>query len=132
MAKTQDYLDYLKSHDLPLWGPQHPRYKAMRQFCSSHNDFQDYKAFAERLTDEELANLALTLCHQTDKLMTSYLEKLEKRFVTEGGIKERMHAARTGYRETVAHRLKELEAEKQKLKEENQRLRQLLEHPRLS
>ena len=64
--------------------------------------------------------------------MTSYLEKLEKRFVTEGGIKERMHAARTGYRETVDHRLKELEAENQKLKEENQRLRQLLEHPRLS
>ena len=128
----EDYLDYLKSHDLPLWDPQHPRYRAMRQFCSAHNDYQDYKAFAERLTDEELANIALTLCHQTDKLMTSYLEKLEKRFVTEGGIKERMHAARTGYRETVDHRLKELEAENQKLKEENQRLRQLLEHPRLS
>ena len=89
----------------------------------------DYKAFAERLTDEELANIALTLCHQTDKLMTSYLEKLEKRFVTEGGIKERMHAARTSYRENVDRRLEELEAENQKLKEENQRLRQLLGLP---
>ena len=126
----EDYLDYLKRNDLSLWTPQHPRYAAMRQFCSSHNDYHAYKAFAERLNDEELANMALTLCHQTDKLMTTYLEKLEKRFVTEGGIKERMHAARTGYRESVDRRLQELEAENQKLREENQRLRQLLENLR--
>lgn len=128
----EDYLDYLKRNNLPLWDFQHPRYAAMRQFCSRHNDYHDYKSFAERLNDEELANMALTLCHQTDKLMTSYLEKLEKRFVTEGGIKERMHAARTGYRESVDRRLQELEAENQRLREENQRLRQLLENPRES
>ena len=35
-----------------------------------------------------MANMALTLCHQTDKMMCAYIEKLEKRFVTEGGIKK--------------------------------------------
>ena len=126
----EDYLDYLKRNNLPLWDSEHPRYETMRRFCSKHNDYRDYKSFAEQLNDEELANMALTLCHQTDKLMTSYLEKLKKRFVIEGGIKERMHAARTGYRENADQRLKELEAENQRLKEENQHLRQLLGMPR--
>ena len=75
----EDYLDYLKRNNLPLWDSEHPRYETMRRFCSKHNDYRDYKSFAEQLNDEELANMALTLCHQTDKLMTSYLEKLEKR-----------------------------------------------------
>lgn len=63
-----------------------------------------------------MANLLLTLCHQTDKMMCAYLEKLEHRFVTEGGIKERMHAARTGYRQEVDARLRALEAENLQLK----------------
>jgi four helix bundle suffix protein len=42
--------------------------------------------------------MAITICHFADKMSTNYLQMLEKRFVTEGGIKERMHAARTGYR----------------------------------
>ena len=45
------------------------------------------------MNDEEMANLALTLCHQTDKLMCAYIERLEETFVKEGGIKERMYAA---------------------------------------
>ena len=37
------------------------------------------------------------------------MEGLEKTFVTQGGIKERMHAARTGYRQQQDKRLAELE-----------------------
>ena len=68
------------------------------------------------MNDEEMANLALTLCHQTDKMMCAYIEKLEKQFVTEGGIKERMHAARTGYRQEVDAHMRALEAENAALK----------------
>ena len=38
--------------------------------------------------DEEMANIGLTLCHMTDKMMTSFLQKLEKDFIENGGIKE--------------------------------------------
>ena len=55
--------------------------------------------------------MALTLCHMIDRMMTTYLHKLEKEFVTEGGIKERMHAARTGYRQAETERLRFLEQE---------------------
>ena len=80
-----------------------------------------------KMNDEEMANLLLTLCHQTDRMMCAYIEKLEKRFVTEGGIKERMHAARTGYRQEVDARLKALEEENQRLKKENEELKKRLE-----
>ena len=75
------------------------------------------------MTDEEYANLLLTLCHQTDKMMCAYLSKLEERFVTEGGIKERMYAARTGYRQAQDARTKQLEAENNALKAENAELK---------
>lgn len=114
----EDYADYLRSHHLAVWDSSHPRAASLRQFCRGRNDYADFEAMAARLNDEELANLCLTLCHQTDKLMVTYLEKLEKGFVTEGGIKERMHAARTGYRQGQASRMKALEQENSRLKEE--------------
>ena len=76
------------------------------------------------MNDEEFANLLITLCHQTDKMMCSYVEKLEQRFVTEGGIKERMHAARTGYRKLQDEHMHRLEQESQALKKENQMLKE--------
>lgn len=42
-------------------------------------------------------------------MMNKYMESLERTFVTEGGIKERMHAARTSYRQQQDKRLAELE-----------------------
>lgn len=120
----EDYKDYLKSHNLPLWNSSNDRYERMRLFCREHNDYDAYSQIAETMSDEEMANLALTLCHQTDKMMVKYLEQLEKQFVTEGGIKERMHAARTGYRNGMDNRLHELEAENQQLKEEVAKLKE--------
>ena len=75
------------------------------------------------MNDEEMANLLLTLCHQTDKMMCAYIETLEKRFVMEGGIKERMYAARTGYRQQQDAHMKALETENQQLKAENAALK---------
>lgn len=49
-------------------------------------------------------------------MMNKYLQSLEKLFVTQGGIKERMYAARTGYR-------KAQDEEHQRLVAENATLR---------
>ena len=56
-------------------------------------------------------------------MFASYLKQLEQRFVEEGGVKERMSDARTGYRQEMKNRLKELEAENRKLKDENEALK---------
>lgn len=122
-----DYQDYLNTHHLQTWDNNHPRLKRLRNFCHKHNDYSDYEPLMGKMNDEEMANLALTLCHQTDKMMCRYLERLEERFVKEGGIKERMYAARTGYRQAQDAKLKSLEEENARLKAENQNLRKKLE-----
>lgn len=125
-----DYHDYLNTHHLTLWDANSERQRKLREFCHSHNEYSAYAPLVAKMTDEETANLLLTLCHQTDKMMCAYIEKLEKKFVTEGGIKERMHAARTGYRQEVDARLKALEEENRRLKEENKRLKEEIEGKR--
>lgn len=122
-----DYHDYLNTHHLAVWPKESDRQQRLRDFCHSHNDYSDYEPLIGKMTDEEMANLLLTLCHQTDKMMCSYIEHLEERFVKEGGIKERMYAARTGYRQQQDERLKALEAENQRLKAENEALRKRIE-----
>ena len=113
----EDYEDYLKSHSFQHWDTKHPRFDALLKYCREHNDSADYMSLVEKMTDEELCNLAITLCHITDKMMVSYLDYLEKRFVTEGGIKERMHSARTGYRQEQDAKMTFLEQENRRLKE---------------
>ena len=63
--------------------------------------------------------------------MCSYLKVLEKRFVEQGGIKERMHAARTGYRQAQDDLLERLKTENEQLKAEVQRLKAELERRKL-
>ena len=111
-----DYNDYLNTHHLTPWSSENPRQQKLKEFCHSHNDYSDYAQFVVKMNDEEMANLLLTLCHQTDKMMCAYIEKLEHKFVTEGGIKERMHAARTGYRKEQDARMLALEEENKLLK----------------
>ena len=122
-----DYQDYLNTHHLTIWPTDSERQQRLRDYCHSHNDYSDYAPLVAKMNDEEMANLLLTLCHQTDKMMCAYIEKLEQRFVTEGGIKERMHAARTGYRQEVDAHMRALEAENQQLKAENAALKAKLE-----
>lgn len=65
------------------------------------------------MNDEELANMAICLCHQIDKALTKYIERRDREFVTEGGIRERMTAARleqrTTQRETIEAQTRRIE-----------------------
>lgn len=112
----EDYEDYLKRNNLPLWDKTHPRFDKMVDFCRVNNDWSAYKPLSETLDAEEFCNMALTLCHITDKMFCGYLKHLEKTFKEQGGIKERMHAVRTGYRQEQDARMHALEAENAALK----------------
>lgn len=113
----EDYEDYLDTRHL-RWTKGHPRYTAMMEFTRKNNKAEAYKKIIDEGTDEEMANLGLTLAHQVDCMMIGYLHRLEKKFVEDGGIKERMTAARLGRRQTqnqeiaaLKARVAELEAE---------------------
>lgn len=121
-----DYEDYLRTRQLTQWDTQHPRYSKMRNWTKTE-DFSINHAFrAEQLSDEEVANLGITLCHQIIFMLNNLLKTLQDRFVTQGGIKERMHAARTGYRQEQDEELNNLREEVPQLKAEIARLRALL------
>lgn len=112
----EDYRDFLSSRSLPLWVSGQPRYDKMVAFCRSHNKAADYEPYFEKWTAEEMANTGLTLCHMTDAMMNTFIKKLDEEFVRNGGIKERMYAARTGYRKGQDERLRFLEVENERLK----------------
>jgi four helix bundle suffix protein len=105
----QDYDDFLKSRRMSMWTPVDERFQPMQDFTRSHNQLADYEPYFEKWTAEEMANVGITLCYQVDTMMNKYMESLEHTFVTQGGIKERMHQARTGYRQQQDDRLNELE-----------------------
>lgn len=120
----EDYRDHINKHGLTLWEPGYSRYQPMQEFTRSHNLPEEYLRFAEQWNEEEFANTCLTLCFQVDAMMNSYLKSLEKTFVTEGGIKERMHKARTGYRQGQDERLRFLEQENAELRQQLQNYQQ--------
>ena len=55
------------------------------------------------MNDEEIANLSITLIHQAMYMLHKLLITMQERFVTEGGIKERMFQARVNYRNSQSH-----------------------------
>ena len=122
----EDYQDYLHARQLTVWTAGHPRYDAMLDYCRKHNKVGDYEQYFDSWSAEEMANVALTLCHITDKLMTAYQDQLEKQFVSEGGIRERMTAARLGYRNDQKQQIEMLRNENQALHARIQELEQLL------
>ena len=119
-----DYTDYLRVHALEQWAMDSEKARQARQVCSRHNDTAYYRtAIAER-SAETIANIAITLIHQEDVLLRKLLQRLEDDFVRQGDIKERMYAARTGYRQEQDTRLAALEAENKQLREKNTRLQE--------
>ena len=114
----EDYLDYIRSRRLALWGTRHPRYDGLLSFCRAHNALEDYEPFFDRWTDEELANCANTLCHMVDRMLATHLAKKEADFTENGGIRERMTAARLGRRKTQNEENAALKAENASLRRE--------------
>jgi len=57
-----------------------------------------------------------------DRMMTTYQKQLEETFIKEGGIKERMTAARLGYR---TNQREEIERLKRELESANRRIAEL-------
>ncbi len=95
----------------------------MLSFCRMHNRLPDYEPLFDKAGDEELANLALTLCHMVDRMMTSHLKKKEADFVENGGIRERMTAARLGRRKSQNEEIAALKARVAALEAENAALK---------
>ena len=122
----EDYHDYLKRKGLKEWYGKNPRFDQLHEFCRNHSQYKDYETLLPRMSDEELANMAICLCHQVDSALTKYIENKDREFTTEGGIRERMTAARLGQRETQRQIIERLMQENARLNAEVLRLQAAL------
>ena len=129
----EDYQDYLKRKGFSEWFDSNKeRFDKLHQFCSRHSLYEDYQPLMQKMNDEELANMAICLCHQVDKAMTSYIERKDREFTTEGGIRERMTAARLEQRSAQKETIAQQEQEITRLKQEIARLRTVITKAGLS
>ncbi len=96
-----DFQDFLRQHNLPLWGKEHPRAREIRALAyKSDRSYSTYKTYFEQSSQEVAANAAICLIHQANYLLDQQLQALEKEFVEEGGFTERLYRVRAQARKT--------------------------------
>lgn len=96
----KDYQDFLRVRDLPIWDKDSKEARYVRRLGSRPGvTFEAYREFCETRPAGTVANIAICLIHQANYLLDQQLRRLEKDFIREGGLRERMTRARLRYRD---------------------------------
>ncbi|OGM76106.1 hypothetical protein A2210_00740 [Candidatus Woesebacteria bacterium RIFOXYA1_FULL_40_18] len=92
-----DYLDYLRQHNLKIWDKDNPRSLAIRKIAYKiYKDYNDYKNYIS--PPETAANAMVILINQTNRLLDQKLRWLEEDFIKNGGFRENLFKKRLEYR----------------------------------
>lgn len=91
----EDYRDYLRVRDLVMWDKDSKEAQYVRKLGNKpHTTYEAYREFCETRPAEVVANIAICLIHQANYLLDQQLKRLEKDFLKDGGLRERMTRAR--------------------------------------
>jgi len=91
----EDYRDFLRVRSLRLWEKNSREALFVRRLGRTENvTYETYRTYIETRPPEVAANIIICLIHQTNYLLDQQIRQLEKAFVTEGGLSERMTKAR--------------------------------------
>lgn len=94
-----DYRDFLRVRDQVIWDKDSKEARFVRQMGrKTPHTFELYREFWETRPPEVIANIAICLLHQTNYLLDQQLKHLEKDFLEQGGLRERMFKARLNHR----------------------------------
>ncbi len=94
-----DYRDYLRVSEHALWEKESREAMFVRRLGrKSPQNFELYGQFVETRPPEVLTNIAICLIHQTNYLLDQQLRRLEKDFLEQGGLRERMFKVRLNHR----------------------------------
>lgn len=92
-----DYLDFLRQHNLKLWDKNSPQARKVRSLVyNRYNSYINYKNYIGN--PETAANAIICLINQTNALLDQKLRWLEEKFVKEGGFRENLFKKRINYR----------------------------------
>lgn len=96
----EDYRDYLRVRDLVTWEKDSKEAQYVRKLGSKpYTTYETYRTYVDTRSAEVLANIAICLIHQANYLLDQQIKRLEKDFLKEGGLRERMTKARLQARE---------------------------------
>lgn len=93
-----DYEDYLRVRNLEQWSVNSSKAIQTRMACKKHTDSDYFRKAITVRPDETIADIAITLIRQTDSSPRKLIDHLKTEFLTHGGIKEEMYAARKEWR----------------------------------
>ena len=94
-----DYEDYLRVRDHKIWDKNSKEAQYVRRLGrKTPQTYELYRKFVETRPPEVVANIALCLVHQTNYLVDRQLLRLEKDFLEQGGLRERMTRLRLQHR----------------------------------
>ena len=94
----EDYEDFLRTRGFRQWEDNSAEVQAMRKLCRAHNDSAFYMNIVKTRPPETIANMAICMIKQNDYLLFRLLQKLEKKFLAEGGLREQMTRLRIQHR----------------------------------
>jgi len=95
----EDYRDFIRNGRLRLWDKNSREALYVRRLGARPNaSYESYKTYIETRSPEVVANIIICLIHQTNYLLDQQLRRLEKDFLGEGGLRERMNRARLAAR----------------------------------
>jgi four helix bundle suffix protein len=94
-----DYEDYLRINKLKKWERNDPLSLRFNELNKTPNaNYETFKKAIEHKNPEISANIMRCLINVTSYLLKRQLESLEKAFINEGGLRERMTKARINKR----------------------------------
>ena len=91
----QDYQNFLNVRGLTYWDKTHPYYaKLTKKHRTPDQSYETFRKCIESDNPEVAANVLYSLTNVTIYLLAQQLKKLEREFLDEGGLSERMSQAR--------------------------------------
>jgi len=95
----EDYRDFLRVRKQKLWDKNSREAQFVRRLGAQKNrSYESYRTYIETRPAPVVANILICLIHQTNYLLDQQLRQLEKAFLEEGGLRERMTRARLSAR----------------------------------
>jgi four helix bundle suffix protein len=91
----EDYRDFLRAHKIEEWPKNHPYVKRLRELNRKPEaDYATFKKGIEHPDPAICTNVIIGLIKVTSFLLDQQIRQLEKAFIQEGGLRERMTRVR--------------------------------------
>ena len=103
----EDYRDFLRNRNLRLWSKDSREALFVRTLGARKTTaYTAYRTYVDTRSAQVVANILICLIHQANYLLDQLIRKLEKDFLVEGGVRERMTRARLAQRAKQKRELK--------------------------